>query len=348
MFIKKKLSIFLLSFFSFISYFKEVFGEDKVGAKGGFNREWRLEINWPDSVLGTSLVENPNISTLIAYFYEWAITLGIIATFGMMIYASFQYVISSGDIFKLSDSKNKIASALLGMLILFGSGIIIAILNPELSAITDIKISQQPTEIIGDVSNLFSDFIYADNCDYAIVTFHSEEDASYIDHSYTKKVFIKKNETKSINGRIISGIACKENSGFGEDAHNNQVRFIRARSISPGQITLHTKCNIDCAEDPSKSCPPEIRIDADLDKKICYDLREGNIRVEYISQRPAGSQVSCLAGDEIILTGGGCMLYPSEKIVATGCGGKSFPGQPLTGNIEHLGETIECIQILDR
>jgi hypothetical protein len=81
----------------------------------------------------------------IKYIYLFAI--GIVGVIGLLaiIVAAFNYVTSAGNPQKASDAKDKIISALLGILLLLGSVVLLNLINPDL---LKLKIEAPPTEEI--------------------------------------------------------------------------------------------------------------------------------------------------------------------------------------------------------
>jgi len=86
----------------------------------------------------------------IKYIYLFAI--GIVGIVGILaiIFAAFGYVTSAGNPQKASDAKDKIISALLGILLLLGSVVLLNIINPDLLKLKleapEVKVDIPPTE----------------------------------------------------------------------------------------------------------------------------------------------------------------------------------------------------------
>ena len=98
-------------------------------ASGGF------ETNWPNSPLGTELNSGAQIHELIAYIYEWGISLGGIAVFAILIIAGLEYIGSAGDSGKMSSALNRIKGAILGLILLLTSWLVLDTINPQLTTI---------------------------------------------------------------------------------------------------------------------------------------------------------------------------------------------------------------------
>jgi len=91
-------------------------------------------VSWPHSPLGTQL--NPDtdeMSVLIKYLYEWAIGLGGLAVFAVLVWAGFQYLTSTGDPQKMKEAMASIKSAALGLILLLASVLILNTINPQLT-----------------------------------------------------------------------------------------------------------------------------------------------------------------------------------------------------------------------
>ncbi|MBI2450326.1 MAG: hypothetical protein HYV47_02175 [Candidatus Nealsonbacteria bacterium] len=102
-----------------------------------------LELNWPNSPLGTPLNESTGLTELIKYLYEWGISLGGLAVFIVLVTAGFQYLTSAGNAGKMKEALDRIRSAVIGLALLLGSVLILNTINPQL---TELKIPPFPLE----------------------------------------------------------------------------------------------------------------------------------------------------------------------------------------------------------
>ena len=99
-------------------------------------------LQWPNSPVpggGTAFDPkdpNTNLTIAIKYFYEWAIVLGGLAVFVVLLYAGFQYLTSAGDPGKTKDARDRITSAIGGLVLLLASFILLNIVNPELTGLS--------------------------------------------------------------------------------------------------------------------------------------------------------------------------------------------------------------------
>jgi hypothetical protein len=88
----------------------------------------KLEVQIPG--LTTTCI--PVLSVYIVAIYNFALTaIGVIAL-GALVYGGFRYVASAGNPTALSDAKDQMSSALLGLILLFCSWLILNTINPEL------------------------------------------------------------------------------------------------------------------------------------------------------------------------------------------------------------------------
>ncbi len=339
--IAKKIRAFLFLSFLFLSK-NSVFAQDS---------DWSLQLNWPDSPGGASLSATSKISELVNYVFEWGIVLGIILTFGVLIYASFSYVTSTGNYQKLSKAKNRLSSSFLGLLLLFSSWLLISILNPELSVISNVNVlSLEP-----DVEALKMDDRTEDQlCDYGIVSYSLESNGDL------EKAIIQEGEVDFIKMNPYSSIVCKSNESFGDDyieeGSEKKVKFIKVRSFY-GHSNLEPLCDVDCA-DPDKTCPDEISIKLEEDgsslPKYCYDLEQSftgygttSKQYLYISQKPDSSETTCLAGDKKLPDGGGCSLNLYSTDLAGRCGEMITSTNPSGNDVDSsYDKPIECIEII--
>lgn len=80
---------------------------------------------------------NPNSSTtppgaFVANLYQFALMIGGVLAFGVIVYGGVKYMTSSGNPSGQGDAKEWIEAALLGLLLLAGAYFILYIVNPQL------------------------------------------------------------------------------------------------------------------------------------------------------------------------------------------------------------------------
>lgn len=73
-----------------------------------------------------------NLNELIAWFYYFIVSISGIAAFGMIVWGGFTWLTSVGSPGKITDAKDKISSAVLGLVIILASVLILKIINPDL------------------------------------------------------------------------------------------------------------------------------------------------------------------------------------------------------------------------
>lgn len=105
-----------------------------------------LLVEWPDSPgipTGTSLDEDSELQHLIKYFYEWAVALGGLAVFIVLVFAGLQYLTSAGNPAQITEAKGRIQSAALGLVLLLGSLLILNTINPQLTTLGELTFDHE-------------------------------------------------------------------------------------------------------------------------------------------------------------------------------------------------------------
>ena len=166
--LKKRLKIFTISIILFLLSALPVLAEN----------EWSLQLTWPTSPGpdgGRELTTESTIAELVAYFYEWGVFIGILIFFGILIYAGFKYLTSTGDPGKLKDAKKRIISGFSGVILLLGSYLILNAINPELTQIREVSPSMQRMG-----SHEFSSGMLDDQnlCEFAFTTVQEDDDVA--------------------------------------------------------------------------------------------------------------------------------------------------------------------------
>lgn len=82
---------------------------------------------------GFTLTLNTNLNQLIAWFYYFIVGISGLAAFAMLVWGGVQWLTSAGSPSKITEAKDRITSALLGLLIILGSWLILQVINPELT-----------------------------------------------------------------------------------------------------------------------------------------------------------------------------------------------------------------------
>ncbi len=95
-----------------------------------------LEVDYP-SIRGYEITEETvTFGKYIKYIYLFVIAISGFIGLGVLIWAGFKYMTSSGNPERMGDAKDWITRALIGLLIIFLSWIIVNTINPELTVLT--------------------------------------------------------------------------------------------------------------------------------------------------------------------------------------------------------------------
>mgnify|MGYP000689848027 CR=1 FL=1 len=104
-----------------------------------------LEVDWPSSPLGTTLTDDSNLTDFIQYFYEWGLFIGGGVTLLALIIGGILYLTSVGNPAKMKEAKDRIFTALTGLVLLFSIYLILNTINPDLTSLT--LPSFEPTDV---------------------------------------------------------------------------------------------------------------------------------------------------------------------------------------------------------
>ncbi len=92
------------------------------------------EVDWPTSPLtGESLGKDSEFHNFIRYLYGWAIGIGGLLTFVMIVWGGLEWMLSAGNPGKVVDARNRIQSAVLGLALLLSTFLILNTINPQLT-----------------------------------------------------------------------------------------------------------------------------------------------------------------------------------------------------------------------
>lgn len=93
-----------------------------------------LELKYP-TVGGQTITTKTLLPDFVKYIFNLTIAISGLIAFGVLIYAGIKMMLSSGNVGAMTDAKEKITSAFLGLIILLCSWIILSTINPQLTTI---------------------------------------------------------------------------------------------------------------------------------------------------------------------------------------------------------------------
>jgi len=93
-----------------------------------------LELSYPEIPGRPELTPalGMHLNRLIAWFYYFIVGISGLAAFFMLVWGGFQWLTSAGSPSKISEAKDRITSAILGLIIILASFLILKVINPEL------------------------------------------------------------------------------------------------------------------------------------------------------------------------------------------------------------------------
>jgi hypothetical protein len=101
----------------------------------------QAEINWPE-IGGVKIAEGGNLVAtlpqLVQYFFNFAIAIGGIAAFSMLVFGGFRFLTSAGNPSAQKDAKDIITSAIVGLLLLLCSYLLLQVINPDILTLKSI------------------------------------------------------------------------------------------------------------------------------------------------------------------------------------------------------------------
>jgi len=114
---------FVLGVLLVLMIFPIVAGADEISVE--------IQTGIPGTAYDYSPDENP--SGIIGNLYQYALMLGGVLAFGVIVYGAVKYTMAAGNPSGQSDAKDIITQALLGLLLLVGGGLILSLLSPNFS-----------------------------------------------------------------------------------------------------------------------------------------------------------------------------------------------------------------------
>lgn len=94
-----------------------------------------LELNYPEFG-GYTISLDMDLNQLIAWFYYFIVVTAGLSAFVMLIWGGIQWLTSAGNPTQINNAKDRITSALLGLLIILGSWLILQVINPDLTILS--------------------------------------------------------------------------------------------------------------------------------------------------------------------------------------------------------------------
>ena len=79
-----------------------------------------LNLEYPE-IAGLDLNIHQDLNQIIAWFYYFIISIAGIAAFAMLVWGGFEWMTSAGSPARISSAKDRISSALLGLLLILAS-----------------------------------------------------------------------------------------------------------------------------------------------------------------------------------------------------------------------------------
>ena len=99
----------------------------------------RLNLCYP-SFQNFSLTLDMPLNEIVAWFYYFIIGVAGLAAFVMLVTGGVKYLTSAGSPSAISDAKDQIKSALLGLLIILMSWLILQVINPDLTVLGPVEL----------------------------------------------------------------------------------------------------------------------------------------------------------------------------------------------------------------
>ncbi|MDP3991603.1 MAG: pilin [Candidatus Colwellbacteria bacterium] len=82
------------------------------------------------------------ITNQVAGFYKWALGIGGLVALGIIVFGGILYAVSAGNASKQDDAKQWVTGALIGLVLLFGSYLILNTINPDLTVLKDVTLER--------------------------------------------------------------------------------------------------------------------------------------------------------------------------------------------------------------
>ena len=102
-----------------------------------------LNLNYPAFTIGSETYDlntQQDLNQIVAWFYYFIIGVAGLAAFVMLVMGGVKYLTSAGSPSAISDAKDQIKSALLGLLIILMSWLILQVINPDLTVLGPVEL----------------------------------------------------------------------------------------------------------------------------------------------------------------------------------------------------------------
>jgi len=102
-----------------------------------------LNLDYPTFTIGSETYDlntQQDLNQIVAWFYYFIIGVAGLAAFVMLVTGGVKYLTSAGSPSAISDAKDQIKSALLGLLIILMSWLILQVINPDLTVLNPVEV----------------------------------------------------------------------------------------------------------------------------------------------------------------------------------------------------------------
>jgi len=101
-----------------------------------------LQLNYP-VVGGITIDLDMNLNDLVAWFYYFLIAIAGLCAFFMIVWGGVTWLTSAGNPSKISEAKDRLSSAFLGLVLVLASWLILQVINPDITAL-NLQLSDVP------------------------------------------------------------------------------------------------------------------------------------------------------------------------------------------------------------